>query len=300
MTALNYHHLLYFGAVARHGSVAKAAAALHLTQPAVSSQIRTLSRQLKHPLLERRGRGVVPTEVGRIVARYADEIAILGRAMQDTLAGRTVDRLTPLRIGVVDALPKLLVHQLLEPVMVPKAATRLVVYEEKLDRLLGDLVVHELDVVFADAPAPSAPSVRTFSHLVLESAIEFFAAPGLARKLHRKFPRSLDGAPVLLPTVNTSLRRGLDAWFDSKDIRPQIVAEIEDSAVLKVFGQQGAGVFAAPAIVGPELTRQYRVKSLGTADRVRETVYAITVERRISHPGVRAITDHARAGRPAG
>ncbi len=300
MAWLNYHHLLYFWTVATKGSLAEAARVLHLTQPAISAQIKTLERSLGVALFSRRGRRLELTEVGRVVARYAEQIFTLGRELQDTLAGSIPDHRAPLRIGVVDALPKLLVHRLLGPALDGPGASRVVVMEGKLDRLLADLAIHEIDVVFADAPAPSSVPVRTFSHLVLESGITFFAAPRLASRLRRGFPGSLHGAPLLAPTTNTSLRRTLDSWLAARGLVPAIRAEIDDSAVLKVFGERGIGAFAAPTAVADDVVRRYRVRSIGPADGAREQVYAISVERRISHPGVLAITDAARRGNLGG
>lgn len=296
MAWLNYHHLLYFWTVATKGSLAEAARILNLTQPAISAQIKTLERSLGVALFSRRGRRLELTEVGRVVARYAEQIFTLGRELQETLAGAAPDHRAPLRIGVVDALPKLLVHRLLGPALDGPGASRLVVTEGKLDRLLADLAIHEVDVVFADAPAPPSVHVRTFSHLVLESGITFFAAPRLAGRLRRGFPGSLQGTPLLAPTANTSLRRTLDAWLAARELTPAIRAEIDDSAVLKVFGEQGLGVFAAPTVVADDVVRRYRVRPVGVADGAREQVYAITVERRISHPGVLAITEAASRG----
>lgn len=295
MTWLNYHHLLYFWTVARRGSVAAAAEELHLTQPAVSTQIKTLERALKQTLFVRRGRRLELTDEGRVAARYAEEIFTLGRELQDTLAGRTAGRLLPLRIGVVDALPKLLIHRLLAPAIGPDRESRVVVTEDKLDRLLADLAIHELDAVLADAPAPPSLRVRTFSHPVLESGVTFFATPARAKRLARGFPRSLDGAAALLPTENTALRRSLDAWFAAHRIVPAVAAEIDDSAVLKTFGEEDLGFFAAPTIVEQDVAKRYGVRGFGRTDAVRERVYAVTADRKITHPGVLAITEAARS-----
>ena len=289
MAWLNYHHLLYFWTVAKRGTIAQAAVELHLTQPAVSAQIKTLERSLKVTLLVRRGRRLELTEVGRMVARYAEEIFTLGQGLTDALAGRSPDRLTPLRIGVVDALPKLLVHRLLRPAFDLVPATRVVVHEDKLDRLVADLAIHDLDVVLADAPAPANLHVRTHSHLILEGGISFYAVPAMAAALKRRFPRSLHGAPVLLPTTNTALRRGLDVWLAAQQIEPSVVAEIDDSAVLKVFGEEGLGAFAAPSVVHQDVIKRYGVRRFGSTDAVRDRVYALTVERQISNPAIKAI-----------
>lgn len=295
MAWLNYHHLLYFSTVARRGSIALAAEELHLTQPAVSAQIKTLERSLKVTLLARRGRGLELTEIGRLVARHAEGIFALGRDLQETLAGRASDRLTPLRVGVVDALPKLLVHRLLAPVLRPDSPHRLIVHEGKLDRLLGDLVAHELDVIFADSPAPPSIPVRAHSHRISDSGITFLAHPRVARRLTGRFPKSLHQSPMLLPTTDVALRRALDAWLGALGIIPRIIAEIDDSAVLKTFGQEGAGVFAAPTLMVADIVKRYRVQPIGKTNLVRDLVYAITTERRLVHPGVRIILAAIRA-----
>ena len=298
MAWLNYHHLLYFWTVSKRGSIAAAALDLNLTQPAVSAQIKTLERNLKVALLVRRGRRLELTEIGRMVARYAEEIFSLGQGLKDALAGRAPDRLTPLRVGVVDALPKLLVHRLLRPAFDQAPGVRMIVHEDKLERLLADLAIHELDAVLADAPAPASLHVRTYSHLVVESGVSFFAVPEKAAALKRRFPQSLHGAPMLLPTANTSLRRGLDAWFAAREIVPVVVAEIDDSAVLKIFGEEGLGAFAAPTLVDQDVTRRYGVRRFGGTEAVRESVYAITVERQITNPAVRAITQLGAGKKP--
>ncbi len=289
MAWLNYHHLLYFWTVAKRGSIAEAALELNLTQPAVSAQIKTLERSLKVALLVRRGRRLELTDVGRMVARYAEEIFSMGQGLKDALAGRSPDRLAPLRIGVVDALPKLLVHRLLRPAFEYTPATRVVVHEAKLDRLIADLAIHELDAVFADAPAPASLHIRTHSHLVLEGGVSFYAVPAQAALLRKRFPGSLHQARVLLPTTNTALRRGLDSWLAAQRIEPLIVAEIEDSAVLKVFGEEGLGAFAASTLVHRDVVQRYGVRRFGQTEAVREAVYAITVERQISNPILKAI-----------
>ena len=290
---LNYHHLLYFWTVAREGSIARASAVLHLTQPAISAQLRTLQRAFGEKLLERRGRGLELTEAGRVAFRYADEIFTLGRELQDTLAGRVVG--TPrLRVGVVDALPKLVAYRLLEPAL-RGDATRLHVREGPLERLLGDLALHALDVVLSDAPVPPTVRIAAFNHAIGECGVTVFAARALATpSMRRRFPASLDGAPFLLPGEGTALRRSLDAWFEEEGVRPVVVGEIGDSALLKVFGQAGVGLFAAPSAVEAEVQRQYGVRVVGRTERARERFYAISAERRIRHPGVQRITEAAR------
>jgi LysR family transcriptional activator of nhaA len=292
---LNYHHLLYFWTVAREGSIARATERLNLSQPAISAQLRTLERSLGEKLFAKRGRNLVLTDVGQLVFRYADEIFTVGRELQETLAGNgTAGRPARLTVGVADALPKILAFRLLEPALAHPQPVRLVLREDKPDRLIADLAIHALDLVLSDAPITPNLRVRAFSHLLGECGVTVFGAPELARRHRARFPQSLDGAPLLLPTENTMLRRSLDAWFEVQGLRPAIVGEIEDSAVLKVFGQAGAGLFMAPSAVEREVQRQYGVRVVGRIDGIRERFYAITVERRITHPVVLAISTTAR------
>jgi LysR family transcriptional activator of nhaA len=295
MTWLNYHHLLYFWTVAREGSVTRACEVLHLTQPAVSAQLRTLERSLGEKLFERRGRQLVLTDTGRVVYRYAEEIFTLGRELQQTLAGRPPGRAARVVVGVVDAIPKLLAYRLLEPVTRAPEPPRMVLREGSMDRLLADLAVHALDVVLSDAPVPPTVRVKAFSHLLGECGVAIFAAPAVATRYRRRFPNSLDGAPFLFPMEGTTLRRSLDDRFAELGVRPAIVAEIEDSALLKVFGQAGAGLFAAPTAVEREVRQQYGVSVVGRFETIRERFYAISVERRIRHPAVQLISSSARA-----
>jgi len=301
---LNYHHLLYFWTVVRTGGVASAARELHLAQPTVSGQIRALERAVGDKLLERSGRRVVPTEVGRMVFGYADEIFALGAELQDALRGRPTGRPARLDVGVVDDMPKAVVRRLLAPALALPSPVRLIVQEGKAELLLAELALHRLDLVLTDGPVPPGVKVRAYSHLLGETGLTWFAAPGLARAHRRRFPGSLDGAPVLLPTDDTALRRTLDRWFADIDVRPRVVAELADSALLKVFGQSGAGLFCAPTVVEAEIRRQYQVAVIGRVAEIRERFYAISVERRLRNPAVVAITEQAReqlfADTPAG
>jgi LysR family transcriptional activator of nhaA len=294
MAWLNYHHLFYFWTVAREGTIARACEVLHLTQPAISAQLRTLERSLGEKLFAKQGRNLVLTETGRVVYRYADEIFTLGRELQETLAGRSTGRPMRFVVGITDALPKLLAHRLLAPAFELPEPVRLVLREDSPDRLLADLAIHALDLVLSDAPVPPTVRVRAFSHALGECGTTFFGAPALVSRFRRGFPGSLDGAPFLMPGENASLRRSLEQWFAAEGVSPFAVGEIEDSAVLKVFGQAGVGIFAAPSVVETEIVRQYQVRVLGRTDAVRERFYAISVERRITHPAVLAITSAAR------
>jgi LysR family transcriptional activator of nhaA len=295
MEWLNYHHLLYFHTVAKEGSVSRASRVLRLAQPTLSGQIRKLEHALGEKLFERQGRSLVLTEVGRVAYRYSEEIFSLGQELLDTLRGRPTTRAPRLHIGVSDIVPKLVAHRLLSAARLAADGTHLVLREGKTDDLLAALATQAFDVVITDAPLPSHVRVKAFNHLLGESGITFFASPELARRHRRRFPRSLDGAPMVLPTDNTSLRRSVEKWFQEIGVRPRVVAEIEDSALLKVFGQHGAGIFPAPSIVAADVRRQYGVRVVGATEAAREGFYAITVERRITHPAVAAIAAAARS-----
>jgi LysR family transcriptional activator of nhaA len=294
MEWLNYHHLLYFHTVAREGSISRASRVLKLAQPTISGQIRKLEHEFGEKLFERQGRNLVLTEVGRAVNRHADEIFSLGQELLDTLHGRPSARAPRLQIGISDIVPKLVAHRLIAAAGLADQRTHLVLREGKTEDLLVGLAAQAFDVVIADVPLASHIRVKAFNHRLGESGITFFASPELARRHRRGFPKSLDGAPMLLPTDNTSLRRSLEKWFQEIEVRPQIVAEIEDSALLKVFGQHGSGIFPVPRIVAADVRRQYGAHVVGSTDKVLESFFAITIERRITHPAVAAIAAAAR------
>jgi LysR family transcriptional activator of nhaA len=294
LNALNFQHLLYFWTVAREGSVARATRVLHLAQPTISGQIKVLERSLGERLFERQGRGLALTEVGQVVFRYADEMFAIGRELQETLAGLPVaGRPVRFAVGVSDSLPKLTTHRLLEPALGLDERPRLVLRIGKTDALLAELATHALDLVLADAPA-GAGAVRAFNHLLGESSVTVFATAELAARHRRGFPQSLQDAPFVLQTPNTALRRSLDQWFADAGIHPTPVAEVEDVALLQVLGGAGLGLFAAPTVVEAEIRRAYQVRVVGRLPEVRERFYAISVERKLTHPAVLAIRDAAR------
>lgn len=295
MGRLNYKQLEYFWAVGKEGSVTRAARALRVSQPAVSAQIRSLERALGERLLRKSGRTLVLTEMGRLVFRYADEIFALGRELTETVRGQPSEQSLRLVVGMVQSLPKLVVHRLIAPALRMDRPVRLVVREDQADRLFGELALHTVDLVLSDTPLPASLGVKAFNHTLGECGVTILAAEALARRHRRRFPESLDGAPFLLPTANTALRRGLDRWFDECGVRPVPVAEVEDSAVLKVLGQEGAGLIAVPSVVEREVASQYRVRVVGRTTAVRERFYAISAERRIVHPAVVVITEAARS-----
>jgi LysR family transcriptional activator of nhaA len=294
MEWLNYHHLLYFWVVAREGGLAAASAKLRLAQSTVSGQIRALETSLGESLFVRSGRRLVLTEVGRVVFRYAEEIFTLGRELQDAVKGRPVATPLTLVVGVADVVPKLVARRLLEPALRLSQPIRLICREDKPDRLLAELAVHNLDVVLADAPLNPSIRIRGFNHLLGECSVVFFGSEKLAAEYRRGFPGSLDGAPVILPTENTTLRRTLDQWFTTRGVRPRLVGEFEDSALLTVFGQAGMGLFPVSSVIAREVRRQHEVKPVGTLEDARERFYAISVERRLKHPAVVAISEEAR------
>ena len=294
MERLNYHHLLYFWMVAREGSVARAAAQLRLAQPTLSGQVHTLEGALGEKLFERAGRGLRLTDMGRVVFRFADEIFALGTELVESVKGRPTSRALRVAIGVSDALPKLVAYRLIEPALSLPQSVRLVVHEQSTERLLAALALHELDVVLTDRVAPPGVRVRAFSHLLGECGTTLFAAPKLAVKFRRPLSRTLDGAPFLLPGETSTLRGALEHWFEKQGIRPRIVGEFDDSTLIKVFGQAGKGVFAAPSIIESSVRKQYGVAVVGRLDSVRERFYAVAAERRLKHPAVIAITESAR------
>ncbi len=291
---LNYHHLLYFWMVAKEGGITPAAELLHLSQPTLSTQIQKLEKSMDVKLFERKGRAMLLTDTGQTVYRYADEIFSLGRELTDAVRGRPNDDSLRLLVGVPDVLPKLVVYRLLQPALALHEQVKLVCFEGKLNDLLTDLAMHRLDVVIANSRLTPDIHVRAFNHLLGQCDVTVFGTQEMATKYKPGFPSSLNGAPMLLPTQNTTMRRALEQWFDDNDIRPDVIHEFEDSALLKVFGQAGAGLIIVPTPVANEVGRQYKLKPLGRISQVTERFYAISVERRLKHPAVLAITQAAR------
>lgn len=293
MEWLNYHHLLYFYVVAKEGSIAKAASELQLSQPTISAQLRMLEDTLGDKLFNRVGRRLELTETGRGVYSYAEEIFALGRELLGVVRGRAAKRPLRLTVGVTDVLPKLIVYRLLQPVFGIQDI-RLVCVEDKFERLLSDLAAHTLDIVLADIPASPGARVKVFNTPLGESGLSFFATKAMAKKYSKNFPRSLASAPMLLPAEGTALRRAMEQWCLSEKILPAIKGEFQDSALVEAFGKSGAGVFAMPTAIEDEVMGQYGVRVIGRAEKVRTRFYAITVERRLKHPGVVAICETAR------
>ncbi len=293
MEWLNYHHLLYFYVVAREGSITKASAELRVSQPTISAQLRTLEESMSNKLFNRVGRRLELTENGRAVYSYAEEIFSLGRELMGVVRGRSAERPLRLTVGVTDVLPKLIVYRLLKPVFSIKDI-RLVCVEDKYDRLLADLAIHTLDLVLADTPASPSIKVKAFNSPLGESGVTFLGTKDFVTKCRKGFPKSLNGVPMLLPSAGTALRRALEQWFNTEKIMPSIRGEFQDSALVEAFGKSGAGVFAMPTAIETEVVDQFGVNVIGRVSSVRTRFYAISVERRLKHPGVVAICDSAR------
>ena len=295
MEWLNYHHLLYFWVVAKEGSIVRASQELHLAHPTISGQIHRLESVLGEKLFVRQGRRLVLTEAGRLAFRYADEIFSLGQEFVGTLKGRASGRPLRLVVGVADVLPASLVRRFLEPAFRLGRAVKVICRADKsVDEFLSELALHRLDVVISDGPAGAGVAVRAFSHLLGECGTSFFAAPKLASAIRRRFPRSLDDTPFLRPGGPSAVRRSLEQWFDALGLHPRVVAEFDDSALAKDFGEDGMGVFAVPSVIEAEVRSHYRVRLVGRSKDVRQQFYALSVERKIRHPAVVAICEIAR------
>lgn len=291
---LNYHHLMYFWMVAKEGGITRAAEQLHLSQPTLSTQIKKLETAMGTKLFDRKGRSMVLTETGQTVFQYADEIFGLGRELADAVRGRPTSQTQRLLVGIPDVLPKLVVYRLLKPALEMAERVKLVCYEGKLHDLLSDLALHRLDIVLADSPLTPQINVRAFNHLLGQCDVTVFGTSAMAKKYKQKFPQSLHRAPMLLPTQNTTMRRAIEQYFDQNDLRPDVVHEFEDSALMKVFGQAGAGMIVVPTAIAREVGEQYSLKPVGRLDSVTERFYAISVERRLKHPAVVAISESAK------
>ncbi len=294
MGALNYKHLHYFWAVAKAGGVTRASERLHLTPQTISGQLSLFEEVLGEKLFKRTGRSFELTETGRMVLSYADEIFSLGQELEEALHHQPADRPLQFSVGVTDSVPKALAYQLLEPAMQVEQPPRIICREGKVADLLAELALHRLDIVIADSPMPRSIDVRGFSHLLGECGLTFFATRELAQQHTEPFPRCLDGAPLLLPGEDVAVRSRLTRWLSDKRIRPRITGEFDDGALMKAFGQAGAGIFAAPSAIAEQVMRQHEVVSIGATEEVIEQFYAISVERKLTHPAVLAISHAAR------
>lgn len=296
MTSLNYKHLRYFMQVAETGSVAAASRQLHLTPQTISGQIQQLGDRLGGALFEKSGRNLVLTDTGQLALNYAREIFSLGAELEASVRERTRrGRTMEFRVGVADAVPKTIAYHLVEPALKVKGPVHIVCREWRLERLLSELAMHTLDLVIADAPLPPTVSIKAFSHRLGSSRIAVYAARSLKARLRKPFPACLDGMPVLMPGEDSAVGQRLRTWFQEHELRPVIIAEFDDSALAQEFGRQGVGCYLGPAVLADEIQARLQVERIGTIDEVEEQFYAISVERRITHPCVLAITRAARA-----
>jgi LysR family transcriptional activator of nhaA len=294
MRHLNYNHLQYFWTVAREGSIARAADVLHLTPQTISGQLKLLDEAVGEPLFNRAGRGLVLSEMGRVVYDYAEEIFTVGSELAHVVRGKRSPEANLLAVGMVSSIPKLIAERIVAPALSTDPPVRVRCQEASLEQLLGELATHRLDLVLSDQRMPEHLSLRAYSHLLGESGMSFFVQRRQSRSYRSKFPQSLDGAPMLLPSQHSALRRQIDDWFESEALSPRIVGEFDDSALLKAFGEAGTGIFASPTVIEEEICRMYRVSVVGRTDAITERFYAISPERRLKHESVVLITDLAR------
>ena len=295
MRHLNYNHLQYFWTVAREGSIAKASESLHLTPQTISGQLKLLDEAVGQPLFNRVGRRLVLSDMGRVVYEYAEEIFSVGAELANVVRGKHMSGPTTLSVGIVSSMPKLIAERIVAPALMADQPIRVRCHEASLEKLLSELAVHKLDIVLSDQPVPDGLGLKAYNHRLGESGMSFFAQRKYTRRYRPRFPASLNDAPMLLPSQDSALRRRLDDWFEANELSPRIVAEFDDSALLKAFGEAGAGVFAAPTVIEEEICRMYRMAVIGQTDDIKERFYAISAERRLKHPSVVLITDTARS-----
>ena len=295
MRHLNYSHLQYFWAVAREGSMAAAAQAMHITPQTISGQLRMLEESMGRPLFHRAGRRLVLTEFGQTVFEYADEIFTLGGELANFVRGEAQGGQLTLKVGLVSSLPKLIGERIIAPAFSIEEPVRLKCYEAPLSELLGDLATHKIDLVVSDQPLQQGLSLRAYNHRLGESGISFFASQRIADRFSTDFPSCLNDEPMLLPTAATALRRRLDDWLDDQGVNPNVIGEIGDSALMKAFGDAGLGIFPGPTAIEHEITSMYRATVIGRTEDLIERYYAISPERKLKHPAVVAITEQARA-----
>lgn len=299
MRHINYNHLLYFWTVAKEGSVTIAAEKLNLTPQTISGQLKILEGMVGETLLERSGRGLKITPTGKLIEEYADEIFSLGAELTQRIRSKALGKNSSLNIGIVNSIPKLISYRILDPLLNRDEPLRLSCFESDLEHLLGDLAVHKLDLLLSDRPVPTGLNVKAFNHSLGSSTLAFFGCPKLVKRHTKKsrvktFPELLDNAPLIMPLHTNALRRTLEDWFDQLNLRPRIIAEFDDSALLKAFGQAGAGFFAAPSVIAEQIQEMYSVDKIGEVTHLLESYYIISPERYLKHPAVIEITHQAK------
>ena len=295
MRHLNYSHLQYFWTVAREGSIARASQSLHLTPQTISGQLKLLDEAVGQALFNRVGRRLVLSDMGKVVFEYADEIFAVGAELASVVRGNHASGPKSLAVGIVNSMPKLIAERIIAPALTAEEPIRVRCHEASLEQLLSELAVHKLDLVLSDQPVPDGLNLKAYDHRLGASGLSFFVQRRQARRYRGRFPDSLSEAPMLLPLPNSALRRRLDDWFENRQLSPRIVGEFDDSALLKAFGEAGAGVFAGPSVIEDEICRMYRTSVIGQTDEIRERFYAISPERRLKHTAVILVTDIARS-----
>jgi LysR family transcriptional activator of nhaA len=293
---LNFKHLHYFAAVAREGGIIRAAERLHLAPQTLSGQISQFEERIGVALFNRTGRRMELTAAGKLALSYAEEIFQTGAELEEILRQGGEERFVTFRVGIADVVPKFVAHRLLAPVLRQPEAVRLVCHEDHLQRLLAEMAIHRIDMVLADRPMPAGTDIKGYSHPLGESAVAFMASPAIARKLKGRFPENLEGEPLLLPGKDSALHGALPRWLERQGIAMRIVGEFDDSALMKAFGEGGAGLFPVATASLPDVVAHYRVEEVGRTEEIRERYFLISAERRLTHPAARAVSDHARAG----
>jgi LysR family transcriptional activator of nhaA len=294
MRHLNYTHLLYFWTVAREGTITRASQVLHLTPQTISGQLKLLDEAVGEPLFSRVGRGLVLTETGQVVKQYADEIFMLGAELTQRVKSKQALIPNSINVGICNSIPKLVALRILKPALELEQPLRIVCREGDLERLLGELALHRLDLLISDRTIPAGSSVKAYNHPLGDSGICLFAHESIAEHYRPGFPDSLDNAPMLLPALDSPLRNSLEDWFDVIKVRPRVFAEFDDSALLKAFGNAALGIFPAPAFISEEVSSMYHSRLIGSVNSIRESYFAISPERKLKHPAVLQITENAR------
>ncbi|MFC4699089.1 transcriptional activator NhaR [Glaciecola siphonariae] len=291
---LNYKHLHYFWVVATEGSIARAADKLFITPQTISGQLSMLEERIGQPLFDRVGRRLRLTETGRLVLRYADDIFELGKELTDVLRGAPLVGTSEFIVSAASALPKTIVYKIIEPALSLSQEVSLMCREGPVETILGELAVHEVDMVLTDTPLSSAFSIKAYNHYLGQSDLSFFASPALAAKLSGPFPACLNEAPILLPTKQYAIRQLFDKWCHDSNIYPLIRGQYDDSALMKSFGKAGFGIFFMPSIIEQEVKDSFGLTVIGRLSDIKQKFYAISAERKVTHPAVAAVCSTAR------
>lgn len=294
MDWLNYHHLYYFWMIAKCGSVNEAATELRLRQPTLSAQLSSLEASLGEKLFDRKGRKLILTEVGRVVNLYAEEIFSIGSELRTVVKNKNYVKPKCLTIGIVNSIPKLIAYRILRPILRSSVDIKIICKEDSLDKLIGELGVHQIDAILSDATIPVGISIKAYNHMLGESGISFMATAPFIKKYKNKFPNSLSGAPIILPTHNSPLRSQIDLWLRSNEIYPKVIGEFEDSALLKMFGKEGMGICICPSAIEKEVRSQYNMEVLGRIDEIKERFFIISATRKIDNPLINIICNRAQ------